>query len=422
MLGERIKAARLEKGLSQAELALGFLSRSYICELERNKRRPSTETIRGLAERLGKPLGYFLEDEQQQAIDKATLQLSQVRSLIGIADLAGARSVLESLQNTHRNLPVAHRAMYHELSAWLEEKDNQAMSAIRHALLAEALYEEAKLPLKQWYCLHIGAHTAYLANLHEQTVELGQRALIVITRLPAHEREKKLTLNLLGNAYFVLGRTSLAEQHYSAALACTVEDDLDTQIRLYHGRSLCAEQQGKLDESMLWAEEASFLAKRKMDDELAAQCEISRGLCLIRLRRYEDAMLLMKEQLKNTTLSSALRIRFHADYLLAFADEQAYPADLCTVLTADLNALLCEASIDDDYLALKGNWAIAKCALRLADPLHISPVIVDFAQGFERFSHPLHAARVLEYGAKLLEEHGDIATAYELLKGALRLK
>jgi transcriptional regulator with XRE-family HTH domain len=276
MLGERIKAARLEKGLSQAELAIGFLSRSYICELERNKRRPSTETIKGLAERLGKPLGYFLEDEQQQAIDKATLQLSHARSLIGIADIAGARNVLESMQGTHRDLPVAHKAQYHELFAWLEEKDNRAMGAIRHALLAEALYEEAQSPLKQWYCLHMGAHTAYMANLPEQSVELGQRALLVITRLPAHEREKKLTLNLLGNAYFVLGRTSLAEQHYSEALACTVEDDLDTQIRLYHGRSLCAEQQGKLDESMLWAEEASALAKRKMDDELAAQCEISR--------------------------------------------------------------------------------------------------------------------------------------------------
>jgi len=218
MLGERIKAARLEKGLSQEELALGLLSRSYICELERNKRRPSLATVRALAERLGKPIDYFLEDEQQAVRARASIRIDQAYSLVGVGDRLGARKALHEVQLVHKQLSVALRARYHELYAWLEQEDGQLFSATNHALMAESLYEELNSPLKQWYSLHGGAHTSYLANLNAQAIELGQRALAVISRLPEQEREKRLTLNLLGNACLGLGKTKLAEEYYMPLL------------------------------------------------------------------------------------------------------------------------------------------------------------------------------------------------------------
>ncbi|MBS3872939.1 MAG: helix-turn-helix transcriptional regulator [Firmicutes bacterium] len=422
MLGERIKSARLEKGLSQEELAQGLLSRSYICELERNKRRPSLATIGALAERLGKPLDYFLENEQQAVEARASIRIDQAYSLVGIGDMAGARKALREVQLVHKQLSVALRARYHDLYSWLEQEDGHAFSAVNHALLAESLYEELNLPLKQWYSLHGGAHASYLANLNAQAVELGQRALAIISRLPEQEREKRLTLNLLGNAYLGLGKAKLAEEHYNAALACRDENDLDTIIRLYHGKSICAEEQGNLAESLLWAEEASFLAKDRRDNELHAQCEVSRGLCLIRVNRHEEATRVLKEQLAKTTVSPRLVALGLTDYLLTLADQEDYPEELCRSLEERLHKVVSEVDLEDDYLKLKCRWAIAKNTLRGAAPQMIRPVIEDFAARFQRLLHHRHSADVLEYGAKLLEAHGDIAGALALLKAAVSLK
>gem|GEM_PF-1534300 len=55
------------------------------------------------------------------------------------------------------------------------------------------------------------------------------------------------------------------------------------------------------------------------------------------------------EQLKNPLLASALRVRFYADFLLAFSDQQTFPARDCAELAADLKALICEASFGDEY-------------------------------------------------------------------------
>lgn len=421
MLGERIKAARLEQGLTQEELALGLFSRSYICELERNKRRPSLATIRALAERLVKPLDYFFEDEQQAVRAQASIRIDQAYSLVGVGDRLGARKACREVQLVDKQLSVALRARYHELYSWLEQEDGHVFSAINHALLAESLYEDLNLPLKQWYSLHGGAHASYLANLNAQAIELGQRALAVISRLPEQEREKRLTLNLLGNAYLGLGKTKLAEEHYNAALACRDENDLDTLIRLYYGKSICAEEQGKLDESLLWAEEASFLTKDRRDTELRAQCEVSRGLCLIRLNRHEQAIRILKEQLANATVSPRLVAQSITDYLLTLADQEEYPEELCRSLEERLGEVMRQNDAIDEYLALKGQWAIVKSALRRDKPESIKPVTLDFAARFQRLTHHRHSADVLQYGARLLESHGDITGAFDLLKAAVRL-
>jgi transcriptional regulator with XRE-family HTH domain len=53
--GARLRAARLAAGLSQRELAQALLSTSQLSLLERDKRRPSAETLEALAERLAVP-------------------------------------------------------------------------------------------------------------------------------------------------------------------------------------------------------------------------------------------------------------------------------------------------------------------------------------------------------------------------------
>ena len=62
-LGERIKQARLEKGLSQRQLCGEEITRNMLSQIENGSARPSMTSLAFLARQLDKPISYFLEEE-----------------------------------------------------------------------------------------------------------------------------------------------------------------------------------------------------------------------------------------------------------------------------------------------------------------------------------------------------------------------
>lgn len=58
-MGERIRQARLEAGLSQRELAGEEMTRNMLSALEHDGANPSVTTLKYLSEKLCKPIGYF---------------------------------------------------------------------------------------------------------------------------------------------------------------------------------------------------------------------------------------------------------------------------------------------------------------------------------------------------------------------------
>jgi transcriptional regulator with XRE-family HTH domain len=62
-LGQKLKTARLEAGLSQRQLCDGIVTRNMLSQIENGTAQPSMDTLRRFAARLEKPVSYFLEDE-----------------------------------------------------------------------------------------------------------------------------------------------------------------------------------------------------------------------------------------------------------------------------------------------------------------------------------------------------------------------
>lgn len=62
-LGEKIKQARLEAGLSQRQLCGDALTRNMLSQIENGSARPSMDTLRYFAARLGKTVSFFLEED-----------------------------------------------------------------------------------------------------------------------------------------------------------------------------------------------------------------------------------------------------------------------------------------------------------------------------------------------------------------------
>ena len=76
-LGQRLKTARLELGLSQRQLCGDVITRNMLSQIENGVARPSMDTLRYLAGELGKPLSFFLEEDAVMSPNQAVM--AQVR-------------------------------------------------------------------------------------------------------------------------------------------------------------------------------------------------------------------------------------------------------------------------------------------------------------------------------------------------------
>lgn len=73
-LGEKLKQTRLEAGLSQRQLCGDTITRNMLSQIENGSARPSVETLRYLAGRLGKPVSFFLDEDMPESTNQYSLE------------------------------------------------------------------------------------------------------------------------------------------------------------------------------------------------------------------------------------------------------------------------------------------------------------------------------------------------------------
>ncbi len=92
-LGQRLFQARQEAGLSQRQLCGNYMTRNMLSQIEHGTARPSMDTLRYLAGRLGKPVSYFLEEEAVTSPNQASM--ARARTAWESGDAAGVLAALE---------------------------------------------------------------------------------------------------------------------------------------------------------------------------------------------------------------------------------------------------------------------------------------------------------------------------------------
>lgn len=73
-LGEKLRNARLEAGLSQRQLCGDTITRNMLSQIENGSANPSMATLQYLAGRLGKPVSFFLQEETVLSPNPGLLQ------------------------------------------------------------------------------------------------------------------------------------------------------------------------------------------------------------------------------------------------------------------------------------------------------------------------------------------------------------
>lgn len=93
-LGEKLRQARIEAGMTQRQLCAEKITRNMLSQIENGSARPSMQTLQYLAAQLGKPVSWFLEEEA--AVSPNRQCMDQAREAFDRDQMAQALDVLSS--------------------------------------------------------------------------------------------------------------------------------------------------------------------------------------------------------------------------------------------------------------------------------------------------------------------------------------
>lgn len=158
-LGEKLRQARLEAGLSQRQLCAEEITRNMLSQIEHGAARPSMKTLQYLASRLGKSVGYFLDEEAAASPNQDLME--SARRLYDSADYAAAALVLEGYQGPD---PIFDR-------------EKSLLWVLCHLALAELAIAEGRTAFAKIKLDKAAVETAYCSE------ELRRRRLLLLGRI-----------------------------------------------------------------------------------------------------------------------------------------------------------------------------------------------------------------------------------------------
>lgn len=127
-LGEKIFQARQAAGLSQRQLCGDTITRNMLSQIEHGTAKPSMGTLKILAERLGKPVSFFLEEELDVTPNRAVME--KARTAWDRGDAAAAVDALSDYQGPD---PIFNR-------------EYALLMALSQLAMAEMAYDAGKKP------------------------------------------------------------------------------------------------------------------------------------------------------------------------------------------------------------------------------------------------------------------------------------
>ena len=233
-LGEKLRQARLEAGLSQRQLCGEEITRNMLSLIENGSAKPSMKTLQYLACRLGKSVSYFLEETAVLSPNREIMV--NLRQLYDTGNFTEANKVLEDYRWPD---PVYDRET--EILRVLIRLE-LAKEAIRQErfLYAAGLLKET--PVK----------TAYLAE------ELDRRRLLLLGAVP--EETVASRLPSIDEELQLRAEEAIAGQNFAKALHLleAMEHRETPRWHLLRGQTALGQKSWKEAAAYLHAAESDF--------------------------------------------------------------------------------------------------------------------------------------------------------------------
>ena len=224
-LGKRIKACRLEAGLSQRQLCGNYMTRNMLSQIESGSARPSMDTLAYLAQQLGKTVSFFLEEQtvtspNQQIMSQAREAFAQGKAEALEEALSRFRAPDDTFQEEYNLLLFCLHAQKAR-QALADGRNPYAVTLLKKALTCQGLYITDPMRDRCFLMLAQAGEPTQLPSAdaillaQAQCAGSPQRQLELLAAVEDHTTQQ--WNYLCAEAEFALKRYQEAADHYARA-------------------------------------------------------------------------------------------------------------------------------------------------------------------------------------------------------------
>lgn len=302
-VGQRLREARLARGLTQEELADGLATKGFISQVERDRATPSLAKLRLFAERLSLPLATLTGDAAPLAFTylrksaELAINANEPERALAIVDEAASQAVTANQRADVCRLKgaaldelgrVDEALAMHQQAAATAPPDDPELNATIYTEIATVLHRQE----------HFNA-----------AVEAGLRALHWLDRTRGADPSLRArVLTNLGRSCYGLGQLQRAHQYLREALAAATDaESLHRMANAHMGLGVTARAAGKLDEAIEHCNRALGIWGRIHQDRTAnrvlnniadvlwamgrrSEARVQQQRCLTRARELNDQL------------------------------------------------------------------------------------------------------------------------------------
>jgi tetratricopeptide (TPR) repeat protein len=297
-LGERVRQLRINRGLTQTDLAGERFSKEYVSQIERGKTRPTEETVAWLAGRLGADENFLEMGISSSALERAHSLVSRAEAAAEAHDYEEATTVLGSIEaaDLAASPDLQLRALLAESwSLMYLGEVRKALGIIERArTLAEGPafsdIERADVLYRLGCCRVKLSSISTAISLFSEALQLCERSGLPCDRLRSHIRAWR------SRCYQRQRDWEAAREDVERALELAEGlNDRETVAHVYFQASLVAERQGRWVLARSYAERAKSLYEEISDTVNAGKLLNNLGGLNFLLGKPEEAKAYLKD-------------------------------------------------------------------------------------------------------------------------------
>lgn len=396
-------------GLSLAAVAGSDFSRAFLNQVELGRSRPSTRTLQIIAQRLQRPVDYFL-NEPGASRTALELTLTEAATRLRRGDPDRAIALLTHVLAGSRTLgEMRVRAQLLLAEAYLRRREASAAIPLLQTAITAGL-------AGRWRTLTVDCYDR-MGTAHYIERRANEAGRWFDKALTAYEdwglKEPLLKARIHGhraNIHFVAGAPREAIVGYQNAIAAA-EDVLDMQSLggIYEGLAVSLQQAGDFDRALDYAQRSLRLFDTLQDVRMSAQLRNNMAEILLQQGQPAEAEALY---LRGAGQLAQVGDNILRPHLLAGAAEAALNLDHSEEAAARIKLAILAAETTPDPLALvavhriAGRIAQARGEARLARE-HFEKALQHAAE----IDSPMVLSRVAYDYARALQAQGEAADA-----------
>ena len=293
-LGQRIRQARQELGLTLTAVAGKDFTRAFLNQVELGRSQPSTQTLRIIAQRLQRPIDYFLE-EPGDSIAALELALAEAEMSLLHGESGRAETLMTRILARTIPLELRTRAQLALGTALLRQgHPKKAMPVLEEAIAAaehsnwQQLLVELYDRMGSVHYLLRRAHTAgrWFEQAFDRYESAGLTDPVLKARILGHR----------ANLHYVAGQPVEAIAAYESAIAAAEQVlDIPALAGIYEGLALSLQQTGQYARALSYAQKGLRIFETLRDVRMAGELRLNMGEMLLQQGRVAEAERLFTE-------------------------------------------------------------------------------------------------------------------------------